>query len=76
MRREIRQLTEEDRKAFFHALETIYRLPTAVGNTIYGDEYRVRDVLGAVCMGVVLDVGILSGGMGLAGMGSNEDHEG
>lgn len=42
VRREIRQLTERDRETFFDAMETLYRLPTAEGNEIYGDEYKVR----------------------------------
>ncbi|CAM9678592.1 unnamed protein product [Ectocarpus sp. 12 AP-2014] len=40
VRREIRQLKEEDREAFFDALETLYRLPTSEGNAVYGDEYK------------------------------------
>lgn len=41
VRREIRQLTDSDREAFFDAMETIYRLPTAEGNAQYGEEYKV-----------------------------------
>ncbi|CAM9513044.1 unnamed protein product [Ectocarpus sp. 12 AP-2014] len=40
VRREIRQLKDEDREAFFDALETLYRLPTPEGNAVYGDEYK------------------------------------
>ncbi|CAN0120597.1 unnamed protein product [Pylaiella littoralis] len=40
VRREIRQLTDRDREAFFDTMETIYRLPTAEGNARYGDEYK------------------------------------
>ncbi|CAN0067281.1 unnamed protein product, partial [Ectocarpus fasciculatus] len=40
VRREIRQLSDEDREAFFDAMETLYRLPTAEGRALYGDEYK------------------------------------
>eukprot|EP00903_Cladosiphon_okamuranus_P019382 g17822.t1 len=40
VRREIRQLTDEDREAFFDAMETLYRLPTAEGTALYGKEYK------------------------------------
>eukprot|EP00904_Undaria_pinnatifida_P008207 jgi/Undpi1/4516/HiC_scaffold_18.g07870.m1 len=40
VRREIRQLTDADREAFFTAMETLYRLPTAEGTDEYGDEYK------------------------------------
>ncbi|CAB1119543.1 unnamed protein product [Ectocarpus sp. CCAP 1310/34] len=40
VRREIRQLKDEDREAFFDAMETLYRLPTSEGNAVYGDEYK------------------------------------
>lgn len=42
VRRELRSLAEADRLAFFDALETIYRLPTAQGMHQYGSEYKVR----------------------------------
>ena len=41
VRREIRQLTEKDREAFFDAMEALYRLPSAEGQHLYGDEYQV-----------------------------------
>ncbi|CAM9705683.1 unnamed protein product, partial [Hapterophycus canaliculatus] len=40
VRREIRQLSQTDREAFFDAMEQLYRLPTAEGNKLYGDEYK------------------------------------
>eukprot|EP00752_Nemacystus_decipiens_P017229 g15434.t1 len=40
VRREIRQLTDSDREAFFDAMETLYRLPTPEGNALYGEEYK------------------------------------
>ncbi|CAN0178363.1 unnamed protein product [Pylaiella littoralis] len=43
VRREVRQLTEQDREAFFDALETLYRLPAAEGNARYGDDYKGID---------------------------------
>lgn len=42
VRREIRQLTDSDREAFFDAMETLYRLPTPEGNALYGEEYKVK----------------------------------
>lgn len=41
VRREIRQLTGKDREAFFDAMEKLYRLSTAEGVKLYGDEYKV-----------------------------------
>lgn len=41
MRREIRQLNDKDRVAFFDAMEKLYRLPTSEGRRIYGDDYKV-----------------------------------
>eukprot|EP00903_Cladosiphon_okamuranus_P013777 g12823.t1 len=43
VRREIRQLTEKDRVAFFDAMEKLYRLPTSEGNSVYGNEYKGID---------------------------------
>lgn len=43
VRREIRQLHEADREAFFDAMETLYRLPTKEGNKVYGDIYKGID---------------------------------
>jgi len=42
VRREIRQLTDKDREAFFDAMEKLYRLPTAEGEKLYGEDYKVR----------------------------------
>lgn len=41
VRREIRQLHDADREAFFDAMETLYRLSTAEGVHLYGSEYKV-----------------------------------
>ncbi|CAM9580371.1 unnamed protein product [Ectocarpus fasciculatus] len=40
VRREIRQLTDKDREAFFDAMETLYRLPTPEGVARYGKDYK------------------------------------
>ncbi|CAM9236405.1 unnamed protein product [Ectocarpus sp. 4 AP-2014] len=40
VRREIRQLTDKDREAFFDAMETLYRLPTTEGVALYGEDYK------------------------------------
>ncbi|CAN0478764.1 unnamed protein product, partial [Scytosiphon promiscuus] len=39
VRREIRQLHDSDREAFFDTMETLYRLSTAEGVHLYGSEY-------------------------------------
>lgn len=44
VRREIRQLQDADRETFFDTMETLYRLPTAEGVHLYGDEYKVSSV--------------------------------
>eukprot|EP00904_Undaria_pinnatifida_P008379 jgi/Undpi1/4671/HiC_scaffold_18.g08025.m1 len=40
VRREIRQLLQKDREEFFDTMETLYRLPTAEGVLLYGEEYK------------------------------------
>lgn len=40
---------EEDREAFFDALETLYRMPTKEGYEVYGDSYKV-------CFRVLMEV--------------------
>ncbi len=47
VRREIRQLTDKDRVAFFDAMEKLYRLPTHEGAKLYGDAYKVCTVRAA-----------------------------
>lgn len=43
VRREIRSLVEQDRIAFFQAINIIFRVPTQAGKAIYGSNYRSRD---------------------------------
>ena len=43
VRREIRNLLEQDRTAFLMAISIIYRVPTQTGKAIYGSNYRSRD---------------------------------
>jgi len=40
VRREIRQLTDEDREAFFNTMEYLLVTPDHVGKEVYGDQYR------------------------------------
>jgi hypothetical protein len=43
VRRELRDLTDQDREAFFSAMSVMQRVPTQVGKKIYGKAYRSRD---------------------------------
>jgi hypothetical protein len=43
VRREIRQLTDQDREAFFNAVSILQRVPTKVGQRIYGSKYFSKD---------------------------------
>lgn len=43
VRRELRQLVDQDRVAFFQAISTMQRVPTQVGKKIYGPKYRSKD---------------------------------
>ena len=43
MRRELRDLFEGDRQAFFSALEIVYTVSTADGKSTYGEEYKGAD---------------------------------
>lgn len=43
VRREIRNLLEQDRIAFLMAISIIYRVPTQTGKALYGANYRSRD---------------------------------
>lgn len=38
-RREIRDLTDKDREAFFDAMQTWYTVPTSVGKITYGPDF-------------------------------------
>ncbi|CAN0307687.1 unnamed protein product [Ectocarpus sp. 6 AP-2014] len=39
VRREIRELTDRDREAFFDAMQTWYTIPNSVGKTTYGPDF-------------------------------------
>lgn len=43
MRREIRDLFEDDRKAFFNAISTVYSVSTTAGASTYGSSYKGAD---------------------------------
>lgn len=43
VRREIRSLVEQDRIAFFQAINIVYRVPTQTGKALYGPNYRSKD---------------------------------
>jgi hypothetical protein len=48
VRREIRTLIDQDREAFFQAISIMQRVPTAVGQKVYGSKYRSRDFLNRI----------------------------
>ena len=43
VRREIRDLLDQDREAFFQAVAIMQRVPTQAGKKVYGKNYRSRD---------------------------------
>jgi hypothetical protein len=43
VRREIRALLAQDRAAFFQAVSIMQRVPTAVGQSLYGSKYHSKD---------------------------------
>lgn len=43
VRREIRTLTDRDRETFFNAVSLMQRVPSAVGQQIYGRKYYSKD---------------------------------
>uniref|UniRef100_A0A7S2XX74 Tyrosinase copper-binding domain-containing protein n=1 Tax=Fibrocapsa japonica TaxID=94617 RepID=A0A7S2XX74_9STRA len=48
VRREMRTLDEEDREAFFHALETMHRVDIEKGANMFGPDYRDMNTIIAV----------------------------
>ena len=45
VRREIRALTDQDREMFFNAVAVLQRVPSAVGQLVYGSNYYSKDYL-------------------------------
>ena len=43
VRREIRKLTDRDREIFFNAVAVMQRVPSAVGQMVYGAKYYSKD---------------------------------
>ena len=43
IRREIRSLTDFDREKFFNAVSVLQRVPSAVGQQVYGKKYYSKD---------------------------------
>lgn len=50
VRREIRSMTDRDRETFFDAAMMIQRIPTEVGQKLYGSKYRSKDSLNRMHM--------------------------
>lgn len=48
VRREIRSLTDVDREKFFNAVHILARVPTEVGQKMYGAEYKSKDYFNRV----------------------------
>lgn len=40
IRREIRSLTDDDREAYFDAMEIFYTIPTSEGKALYGGKFN------------------------------------
>lgn len=45
VRREIRSLTDQDREMFFNAVAVMQRVPSGVGQLVYGSRYYSKDYL-------------------------------
>ena len=43
VRREIRSLMDRDREKFFNAVSVLQRVPSAVGQQVYGKKYYSKD---------------------------------
>ncbi|CAN0441753.1 unnamed protein product, partial [Hapterophycus canaliculatus] len=43
VRREIRTLTDRDREVFFNAVSVMQRVPSAIGQAVYGSKYYSKD---------------------------------
>lgn len=43
VRREIRRMTDRDREIFFNAVAVMQRVPSAVGQQVYGKRYFSKD---------------------------------
>lgn len=43
VRREIRSMTDRDREMFFNAVSVLQRVPSAVGQQVYGEKYYSKD---------------------------------
>lgn len=45
VRRELRSLTDQDREMFFNAVAVLQRVPSAVGQEVYGSNYYSKDFM-------------------------------
>lgn len=45
VRREIRSLTDQDREMFFNAVAVMQRVPSGIGQLVYGSRYYSKDYL-------------------------------
>lgn len=45
VRREIRSLTDQDREMFFNAVSVLQRVPSSVGQDVYGSNYYSKDYI-------------------------------
>lgn len=68
VRREIRQLQDADRETFFDTMETLYRLSTAEGVHLYGDEYKVSSSTWLTVRARFLELGVYGLVLGLYGV--------
>ena len=45
VRRELRSLTDQDREMFFNTVAVLQRVPSSVGQAVYGSNYYSKDFL-------------------------------
>lgn len=45
VRREIRSLSDQDREMFFNAVSVLQRVPSSVGQAVYGSNYYSKDYI-------------------------------
>ncbi|CAM9308836.1 unnamed protein product, partial [Hapterophycus canaliculatus] len=55
VRREIRTLTDRDREVFFNAVSIMQRVPSAVGQAVYGSKFYSKDYFNRIHVSFAAD---------------------
>ncbi|CAM9942282.1 unnamed protein product [Scytosiphon promiscuus] len=55
IRREIRTLTDRDRETFFNAVSIMQRVPSAIGQAVYGSKYYSKDYFNRIHISYAAD---------------------